>query len=403
MGMSAPNRSVWSFGFFGLFASAALAFAPLPLFAQHGGGGHIGGGHFSGGGGHVSSATHVSSAPHLATPPAIYRAPAISSPAAPHMIVVPPQSFARPSQFGAPVVGNHILMPPVVPGAPSNARTTVGYPAVPPPNWRVTNVTGPSMRFEGQGDEIWQSPAGQALGQVHRSPILGPVGYPVRPPIGGPGYGFRGGFPIFGVPIYGGPFFGGVGFGFGAGWGPACGPYSGWGFGCNGLSYYNYGYGNYDYGYGNVYDAPPVSNWPSSDYGSQPETPPSNYSGPFLYESGTPEQAQSSIRAENFVTMLYLKDGEVYALDDYWVEDGKLHYTSGSAEDAVDIDQIDMQKTVEVNASRGVSFTLKPKPSGDSQGNSQPADSRGQSIAPGPLQPVAPYAPAERPQAATPR
>jgi hypothetical protein len=377
-------RSTFSAGFLGVFFAAALALAPQPASAQHGGGRAAGGGHFGGG------AAHASSAPHAAGPPASYRPSAPRSPAAapfvrpnPHVITVPPQSFIarRPSQFGAPVVGNHILMPPVVPGtgASSNVHPTVGYPSVPPASWHVTNVTGPTMRFEGQGNEIWQSPAGQALGQVHRSPIGGPIGRPIRPPIFGPGFGFRGGFPIYGGPFFGGGF----GLGLGYGWGPTCGPYWGWGFGCNGLAYY-------DYGYGNDYVGPPVSNWPSSDYGSQPETPPSTETGPFLYESGTPEQAQANIRAESFVTVLYLKDGSVYALDNYWVEGGKLHYTSGfGGENTVDIDQIDVQKTVDVNASRGVNFTLKPKQSGDAQSSAEPNAPAG---APEPEPPAPPQA-----------
>jgi hypothetical protein len=171
---------------------------------------------------------------------------------------------------------------------------------------------------------------------------------PIHPPIVGPEFPVHGGFPI-----YGGPFFG-PGFGLGFGWGPTCGPYWAWGFGCNGLPFY-------DYGYGSGYVSPPVSNWPSSDYGSQPETPPSPETGPFIYESQTPEQAQNNIRAESFITVLYLKDGSLYALDNYWVEDGKLHYmTSNGGENTVDIDQIDIQKTVDVNASRGVNFTRPP-------------------------------------------
>jgi len=382
MRFSSGGRSIFSAGILALFIATALVLAPQPAAAQHGGGGHAGGGgHFGGGAG----AARAPSAPHVAAPAGSYRAAAPFVRPNPHVITVPPRSFGapRPGQFGAPVVGNHVSMPPVAPGASSNIHATVGYPSAPPAGWHVTNVTNPTTRFEGQGNEIWQSPAGEALGQVHRRPIGGPIAQPIGPPFFGPGLGFRGGFPIYGGPFFGGGFGLGLGPGFGLGWGPTCGPYWGWGFGCNGLA-------NYDYGYGSNYVGPPVSDWPSSDYGSQPETPPSVETGPFIYESQTPDQAQANIAAESFVTVLYLNDGSVYALDNYWVEGGMLHYASGDgAENTVDIDQIDVQKTVDVNASRGVNFTLRPKQSGDVEPGAEPNAPAG---APG-AQPPAPVAP----------
>jgi hypothetical protein len=56
----------------------------------------------------------------------------------------------------------------------------------------------------------------------------------------------------------------------------------------------------------------------------------------------------------------------------YWVADGKLHYlTSYGGENTIDLDDLDVQKTVDVNASRSVEFTLKPAPD-QKQENPQP-------------------------------
>lgn len=48
---------------------------------------------------------------------------------------------------------------------------------------------------------------------------------------------------------------------------------------------------------------------------------------------------------------------------DYWVADGELHYrVSDGSEGALDINDLDLQRTVDENAKRGVPFTLKPQP-----------------------------------------
>ena len=51
------------------------------------------------------------------------------------------------------------------------------------------------------------------------------------------------------------------------------------------------------------------------------------------------------------------------AASDYWLADGKLHYTVNYVgESTVDLDQVDLQRTVDENARRGVRFSLKPSP-----------------------------------------
>jgi hypothetical protein len=281
-----------------------------------------------------------------------------------------------PLPLGAPVLSNHDVLPPTLPVAGPN--TTIGFPA------SAREQRAPhsgSMSFYGQGSEIWRaqpdslantarprtSPTTptvhgrytvrEARPVVTPNPVVPNFFPPRRPirPIRGP---IQRGFGGFGV---GGAFFGGFGgfglglWGLGFGWGPTCGPYWGWGFGCEALPYYDYGY--YNYGY----SEPP----PAGGLQAEP-VPPTQENAPSTYQYPPPDTSQNNISAEQFETVLYLKDGTVYALTNYWLADGKLVYeTNYGGQNSISLDQIDLQKTVNVNASRGVNFTLRPKPSDD--------------------------------------
>jgi hypothetical protein len=63
------------------------------------------------------------------------------------------------------------------------------------------------------------------------------------------------------------------------------------------------------------------------------------------------------------VTLLQLRDGTMYGLTDYWVEGGELHYiTTYGGQDAIALDRIDLEKTVQLNGQRGVAFVLRARP-----------------------------------------
>jgi hypothetical protein len=63
------------------------------------------------------------------------------------------------------------------------------------------------------------------------------------------------------------------------------------------------------------------------------------------------------------VTLLQLKNGWMYGLVDYWLENGRLHYvTNYGGQNSVPIEEIDLDKTVQLNWERGVAFVLRPKP-----------------------------------------
>ena len=193
----------------------------------------------------------------------------------------------------------------------------------------------------------------QFVGAPPHVPPFPPRRYPIYP-IYGPGFGFGGCFgPFFfgcGGGFYGGGFYGGFGFGLGYGYG-YCDPFWGCPAGLYG-GYYNGGY------YGNQ-----IYNESTDDSSVSNEFNPSRYWGP----SAPPEETgggggASSSSSDNEV-VLFLKDGTVYAITDYWIADNKLHYvTNYGGENSIPLDQLDMQRTVDVNAKRGINITLRPSP-----------------------------------------
>jgi hypothetical protein len=87
--------------------------------------------------------------------------------------------------------------------------------------------------------------------------------------------------------------------------------------------------------------------------------------------------------------LIYLKDGSTFVAADYWLKGGVLHYNVNyGGLGTVNMDEVDLQRTVDENARRGVRFSLKPdpdpsntNPNGSYEQNSNPAPS---STAPAP-------------------
>ncbi|HWO31957.1 MAG TPA: hypothetical protein VNO32_24440 [Candidatus Acidoferrum sp.] len=74
-------------------------------------------------------------------------------------------------------------------------------------------------------------------------------------------------------------------------------------------------------------------------------------------DSTTP--SRNGAKAEGPITLLQLRDGSMYGLTDYWVADGELHYrTTYGGENSLPFERIDFEKTVQLNADRGVPFVL---------------------------------------------
>ena len=81
----------------------------------------------------------------------------------------------------------------------------------------------------------------------------------------------------------------------------------------------------------------------------------------------TPDNSSqaSAPNAQPYV-VIFLRDGTSYAVGDYWLAGGKLHYvTSYGGENSVDYNQLDLQRTVNENATHGITFTLRPAPASE--------------------------------------
>lgn len=315
----------------------------------------------------------------------------------------PPVRLVVPPAMNRPILGNHVILPP---GAPASApHTIIGFPPSGSATGTLDTHGSHVLSFSGEGHEIWQdsrpsTPQTRANGPVSDGHALveeGPRGlrgadhfprrpiYPLRPrfPIF-PGTGFGFGF--------GAPFFG-FGLGFNSFWGPSCGPYWGWGFGCNMLPFYDYGYGNYGYS-------------PSGSLEGQIE----NQSAPLIYENPSgPAYGYAYGGGERELVELYLKDGSVYKVTDYWLVNDQLHFTTidpsagQSVEHSIDFDRLDLQKTIDVNTERGFRFVLRNEPVEQyMQDHPDGAPAIPDTGPAGPLQPPARPQPEPPPQAAQP-
>ena len=267
------------------------------------------------------------------------------------------------------------------------AHTTIGFPPAEGNATTFANVhahSGP-LSFSGQGHEIWQNSAPETPGVLSNPRNPSAVTRPLPPHIIRPlpPNGFQG-QNLFYYPYgYGfSPFFG-LGLGLG------CDPFDPWG--CYGYGYgfgpgyYGFGYPGYGYdsgndnGYGyydnsNSYPPPLDNSEPPSTNGLEPQSPDDSSSGassngPYDVNahnswqnppaSNTSSQSNAVAAAPNSV--LYLRDGSNFEVRDYWVAEGKLHYvTSYGGENSVDLGQVDIQRSVDANAARGLTFSLHP-------------------------------------------
>ena len=135
-----------------------------------------------------------------------------------------------------------------------------------------------------------------------------------------------------------------------------------------------------------------------SDSSVSNEFNPSRYWGPSAPPEETGGGGGSASSSDNEV-VLFLKDGTVYAITDYWIADNKLHYiTNYGGENSIPLDQLDMQRTVDVNAKRGINITLRPSP----QQQAAPAPDAQPTPDAAPQSAPAPNAPPAPPQSAPP-
>lgn len=380
---SKPHRFPWIQSTLVILTAAAFACAPQPAWAQHGGGGHAGGG----GGGHIGGGggAHYSGGSHASAPVHVYSPPAAHAPARPPVGVnafhrpapragfypgtsggLPPgmAQFAEPQRF-------RVTGQPAMPGMHSvtlepRPTVTIGFPPQAGNSLREAplRATQGGLNFSGEGHEIWQnSPGSRAITAARPAMPLSaarrPAGEMARPisPFRHHHRGFGPGFGFFGFPF----------LGFGLGFEPGCnawaGPFWGWDWDdCNSFGYSGYlGAGYYS---GPDYSQSPGMMDIQPAYGPNvwPPAAPSD-SGNYDNSNAAPSAAAPTAPT----TLLYMKDGTSYAVTDYWLDDGRLYYiTSYGAENIVDLDLVDVQRTVDENAAHGIDFTLRPGPDSES-------------------------------------
>jgi hypothetical protein len=214
------------------------------------------------------------------------------------------------------------------------------------------------LAFAGAQTAVAQAPrggghvggAGRVGGGVPmNAPPRAPISQPrvlQGPRVGEPGhFAARGGFRFGQAPVQvfrrrvflNRPFFRfGVGLGFNSLWWPTCGPSLGWawggGFDCNPVPYYGYGFENY-------------------------VTMPTYENTVYVYGGD-----------DRDLVWLYLKDGTVHRVGDYWFVNGQVHFSmvqedpTKPAEHVIPYDELDVQKTIYVNTHRGFRIVFRDEP-----------------------------------------
>jgi hypothetical protein len=132
------------------------------------------------------------------------------------------------------------------------------------------------------------------------------------------------------------------------------------------------GYGYYGYPNNSVYGYPDSGYYAPDDNSNPPPQQDNSYdqndqgtpNGNWVTPNGpSPSLAPNS---SNFAVpiLIYMKNGSVLTVRDYWMIDGELHYILMSGvQRAVDLEQVDLPRTNTENAKSGVKFIFKSEPS----------------------------------------
>lgn len=102
-----------------------------------------------------------------------------------------------------------------------------------------------------------------------------------------------------------------------------------------------------------AYNGVTLDQWNPANYALSPPAEPPLY----VYGQEAPE-----------IPQLFLKDGTVLNVADYWLVDGQLHFMlvqeegSKPTEQVIPFEELDLQKSVDVNTHRGFRFMLRNEP-----------------------------------------
>jgi len=190
------------------------------------------------------------------------------------------------------------------------------------------------------------------------------------------------------------------GFGFG-GWGFGW-PWLGFGFGDP--FWYNpwwgagpaYGYGYYGYPNSNVYSSPDSGSYAPDDNSNPPpqqdnqdnrdnQDNPDNSDGNWITPNGPSPSSAPNSGNLTVPVLIYMKNGSVLTVRDYWMIDGELHYLLMSGvQRTVNLELVDLPRTNTENAKSGVKFIFKSEPSitTPAQPDAEPGSPNGPAPAP---------------------
>jgi hypothetical protein len=197
------------------------------------------------------------------------------------------------------------------------------------------------------------------------TPFMTPGSHPIGP---GPCFGR---FSGCGVGFFGTPFFNPFFFGFGSG--PCFEGGFGCGFGPFGFGDLDWGMGLFSYGYGNGWFYPTDEEPPAAPENPVEDNQPPNYAPEYYFVPAPGEAAAAPPQPQQPVVKLVLKDGTIFGVYSYWLQNNQLFYiTTYNIETSIPIDDLDLQKTVDLNSKLGVNFTLSAKPADQQQ--PQPPD-----------------------------
>jgi hypothetical protein len=174
---------------------------------------------------------------------------------------------------------------------------------------------------------VYQAPIYRAprYGMIAAPPIRSFSTIPVRPP--GPIRPFPLNYRFIILPIFSNPF-----FPFDYCWWATCGP-----FWTSAL----------------IYNGVTIGSWNPPNYVVAPASEPPAY----VYGMEGRD-----------VPQLFLQDGAILNVSDYWVVDGQLHFLMIEQEGVKPVEQVipfgelDLQKTIDVNTQRGFRFLLRNEP-----------------------------------------
>jgi len=157
----------------------------------------------------------------------------------------------------------------------------------------------------------------------------------------------------------------------------------GWGWGWPGLGFWGWnpywadpwwgGSGYYGYPSNNyyIYNYPTSDNYAPEDNSAAPAPENNQYEdsdqgapdGNWVTPNGPNPSAAPNSSALTVPVLIYMKNGSVLTVRDYWMIDGELHYILMSGvQKTADLDQVDLARSNSENAKSGVRFIFKSEP-----------------------------------------